>query len=72
VFEVVEVVPEPGAKTRPYKLRLLCREDSKGAVTALCGMNGYLVSSMGQKVRVYAYFLQYAPNRFYLDLRTSL
>ncbi|KAG8693476.1 mRNA cleavage and polyadenylation factor subunit [Ceratobasidium sp. 394] len=57
VFEVVEVVPEPGAKSRPYKLRLLCREDSKGAVTALCGMNGYLVSSMGQKIFVRAFDL---------------
>ncbi|KAG8692927.1 mRNA cleavage and polyadenylation factor subunit, partial [Ceratobasidium sp. 395] len=57
VFEVVEVVPEPGAKTRPYKLRLLCREDSKGAVTALCGLNGYLVSSMGQKLFVRAFDL---------------
>ncbi|CAE6441366.1 unnamed protein product [Rhizoctonia solani] len=57
VFEVVEVVPEPGSKTRQYKLRLLCREDSKGAVTALCGMNGYLVSSMGQKIFVRAFDL---------------
>ncbi|QRV81748.1 cleavage and polyadenylation specificity factor protein [Ceratobasidium sp. AG-Ba] len=57
VFEVVEVVPEPGAKNRPYKLRLLCREDSKGAVTALCGMNGYLVSSMGQKIFIRAFDL---------------
>ncbi|CEL62153.1 Protein CFT1 OS=Cryptococcus neoformans var, neoformans serotype D (strain B-3501A) GN=CFT1 PE=3 SV=1 [Rhizoctonia solani AG-1 IB] len=57
VFEVVEVVPEPGSKSRQYRLRLLCREDSKGAVTALCGMNGYLVSSMGQKIFVRAFDL---------------
>ncbi|KEP51741.1 cleavage and polyadenylation specificity factor protein [Rhizoctonia solani 123E] len=57
VFEVVEVVPEPGIKTRQYRLRLLCREDSKGAVTALCGINGYLVSSMGQKIFVRAFDL---------------
>jgi len=35
---------------RRFKLKLRCRDDSKGPVTALCGMNGYLVSSMGQKV----------------------
>ncbi|KAG8688697.1 mRNA cleavage and polyadenylation factor subunit [Ceratobasidium sp. 423] len=57
VFEVIEVVPEPSSKTRQYRLRLLCREDSKGAVTALCGMNGYLVSSMGQKIFVRAFDL---------------
>ena len=36
---------------RRFKLKLRCRDDSKGPVTALCGMNGYLVSSMGQKAR---------------------
>lgn len=51
IFEVVEVVPDPNSKSkRWYKLRLDCRDDAKGPVTALCGMNGYLVSSMGQKV----------------------
>jgi len=35
-----------------HVLRLRCRDESKGPVTALCGINGYLVSSMGQKVAV--------------------
>ena len=35
---------------RWWRLKLLCRDDAKGPVTFLCGMNGYLVSSMGQKV----------------------
>lgn len=50
IFEVVEVVPDPARSKRRYRLRLHCRDDAKGAVTALCGINGYLVSSMGQKV----------------------
>jgi len=51
VFEVVEVVPDPSSSVqRWYKLKLRVRDDSKGPVTALCGINGYLVSSMGQKV----------------------
>ena len=51
VFEVVEVVPDPnmGFK-RWYRLKLHCRDEAKGPVTALCGMDNYLVSSMGQKV----------------------
>ena len=50
IFEVVEVVPDPNSRSkRWYKLRLDCRDDAKGPVTAVCGMNGYLVSSMGQK-----------------------
>jgi cleavage and polyadenylation specificity factor subunit 1 len=52
IFEVVEVVPDANSRSkRWYKLRLDCRDDAKGPVTAVCGMNGYLVSSMGQKVR---------------------
>ena len=38
---------QPG---RHYRLKLLCKDECKGAVTAVCSMNGYLVSSMGQKV----------------------
>ncbi|KAI9568018.1 CPSF A subunit region-domain-containing protein [Boletus coccyginus] len=58
VFEVVEVVPDPSSSIqRWYKLKLRVRDDSKGPVTALCGINGYLVSSMGQKIFVRAFDL---------------
>ena len=51
MFEIVEIVPDPESRlARRFKLRLLCKDEAKGPVTALCGMNGYLVSSMGQKV----------------------
>ncbi|KAJ6591099.1 CPSF A subunit region-domain-containing protein [Mycena vulgaris] len=56
VFEIVEVVPDPAlAPKRWYKLRLRFRDDPKGPVTAICGFNGYLVSSMGQKIFVRAF-----------------
>ncbi|KAJ7164986.1 CPSF A subunit region-domain-containing protein [Mycena filopes] len=56
VFEIVEVVPDPAlAPKRWYKLRLRFRDDAKGPVTAVCGFNGYLVSSMGQKIFVRAF-----------------
>ncbi|KAJ2917885.1 hypothetical protein MD484_g2498, partial [Candolleomyces efflorescens] len=56
IFEIVEVVPDPAiAPTRWYKLRLRCRDDAKGPVTAVCGFQGYLVSSMGQKIFVRAF-----------------
>ena len=52
IFEVVEVVPDPEmGQKRWYRLKLHCRDEAKGPVTALCGMDNYLVSSMGQKVR---------------------
>ncbi|KAJ4482302.1 CPSF A subunit region-domain-containing protein [Lentinula aciculospora] len=56
IFEIVEVVADSVlAPHRWYKLRLRCRDDAKGPVTALCGLNGYLVSSMGQKIFVRAF-----------------
>ncbi|KAL5476911.1 CFT1 [Sanghuangporus weigelae] len=55
VFEIVEIVPDPEkGLARQFKFRLLCKDEAKGPVTALCGMNGYLVSSMGQKIFVRA------------------
>ncbi|KAL0957913.1 hypothetical protein HGRIS_000094 [Hohenbuehelia grisea] len=55
IFEIVEVVPDPAlAPKRWYKLRLRCKDEAKGPVTAVCGINGYLVSSMGQKIFVRA------------------
>ncbi|KAG9311848.1 CPSF A subunit region-domain-containing protein [Chiua virens] len=58
IFEVVEVVPDPSCPIqRWYKLKLRVRDDAKGPVTALCGINGYLVSSMGQKIFVRAFDL---------------
>ena len=51
VFEIVEVVPDlESDMKRSFKLRLRCRDEAKGPVTAVCGIDGYLVSSMGQKV----------------------
>ncbi|KAG5652679.1 hypothetical protein H0H81_004116 [Sphagnurus paluster] len=56
IFEIVEVVPDPAVSSkRWYKLRLRCRDEAKGPVTAVCAFNGYLVSSMGQKIFVRAF-----------------
>ncbi|KIK28294.1 hypothetical protein PISMIDRAFT_91657 [Pisolithus microcarpus 441] len=58
IFEVVEVVPDPSSgHQRWYRLKLRVRDDAKGPVTALCGIDGYLVSSMGQKVFIRAFDL---------------
>ncbi|KAF7797366.1 hypothetical protein EIP86_008561 [Pleurotus ostreatoroseus] len=58
IFEIVEVVRDPSIDLkRWYKLKLHCRDDAKGPVTALCGMDNYLVSSMGQKIFVRAFDL---------------
>lgn len=41
---------------RWYKLKLRAKDEAKGPVTAVCGLNGYLVSSMGQKVNGTIFF----------------
>ena len=49
-------MPDPAsAMKRSFKLRLRCRDEAKGPVTAVCGIDGYLVSSMGQKVVKYSH-----------------
>ncbi|KAF5380083.1 hypothetical protein D9615_006209 [Tricholomella constricta] len=56
IFEIVEVVPDPAVSSkRWYRLRLRCRDEAKGPVTAVCSFTGYLVSSMGQKIFVRAF-----------------
>lgn len=50
VFEIIEVVPEPGKPETNCKLKLVCREEVKGTVSAICGVNGYLLAAQGQKV----------------------
>ncbi|KAF9235610.1 CPSF A subunit region-domain-containing protein [Melanogaster broomeanus] len=42
---------------RWYRLKLRVRDDAKGPVTSVCAINGYLVSSMGQKIFVRAFDL---------------
>ncbi|KAG2088396.1 CPSF A subunit region-domain-containing protein [Suillus discolor] len=50
IFEAVEVVSDANwTPNRWYKLKLRVRDDAKGPATAMCGINGYLVSSMGRK-----------------------
>ncbi|KAF8816784.1 hypothetical protein BYT27DRAFT_7181242 [Phlegmacium glaucopus] len=56
IFEIVEVVADPAISLkRWYKLRLRCRDEAKGPITAISGFTGYLVSSMGQKIFVRAF-----------------
>ncbi|KAL7273267.1 mRNA cleavage and polyadenylation factor subunit [Rhizina undulata] len=52
VFEIIEVVPEPGRPETNRKLKLVAREDVKGTVSAICGVNGYLLAAQGQKIMV--------------------
>lgn len=50
IFEIIEVVPEPDNPQTNHKFKMLCFEDVKGSVTAICDVNGYLLTCVGPKV----------------------
>lgn len=54
VFEVIPVVPEPDRPETGHKLKLIAKEEIKGAVTALSeiGTQGFLLAAQGQKCMV--------------------
>ncbi|KAH9817923.1 CPSF A subunit region-domain-containing protein [Melampsora americana] len=50
VFEVIEIVPDPKHPERNRGLRLRYHETTKACVTAVDGLNGYFIHTMGQKL----------------------
>ena len=54
VFDVINVVPEPGYPETGLKLKLVAKEEVKGAVTSLTeiGTEGFLLAAQGQKCMV--------------------
>ncbi|KAI9806954.1 MAG: mRNA cleavage and polyadenylation factor subunit [Piccolia ochrophora] len=54
IFDIIPVVPVPGRPETNRKLKLLAKEDCKGAITALSevGTQGFLLAAQGQKCMV--------------------
>ena len=54
IFDVVDVVPQPGVPETGLKLKLIAREEVKGAVTSLSriGSQGFMLAAQGQKCMV--------------------
>ncbi|KAL9026570.1 MAG: hypothetical protein Q9196_004784, partial [Gyalolechia fulgens] len=54
VFDVISVVPEPDRPETGHKLKLIAKEEIKGAVTALSdiGTQGFVLAAQGQKCMV--------------------
>ncbi|KAF3929829.1 hypothetical protein AA313_de0210126 [Arthrobotrys entomopaga] len=52
VFDVIDVVPEIGKPETGKKFKLIAREEVKGVVSTLAGMDGYLLITHGQKCMI--------------------
>ena len=54
IFDIIEVVPEPDQPETGRKLKLIAKEEVKGAVTGLSevGTEGFLIAAQGQKCMV--------------------
>lgn len=54
VFAIIPVVPDPDVPGRDYALKLISKEEVRGAVTAVDGIGsqGFLMAAQGQKVLV--------------------
>jgi cleavage and polyadenylation specificity factor subunit 1 len=54
IFDVIDVVPEPDQPSTAQKLKLIAKEEVKGAVSAVSelGSEGFLLMAQGQKCMV--------------------
>lgn len=50
IYEVIDVVPEPGRPETNRKLKQVTSEVGKGAVTSVCEVSGHLLIAQAQKV----------------------
>lgn len=52
IYEVIDIIPEPGRPETNHKFKEVFQEDSRGAVTAITEVSGRLLATQGQKVIV--------------------
>ena len=53
IYDVIEVIPEPGQPLTKNKIKSVYEKEQKGAITAIAAVAGFLVAAVGQKVYVF-------------------
>ncbi|CCE80007.1 Piso0_003103 [Millerozyma farinosa CBS 7064] len=50
IFEIIDIIPEPGKPETNHKFKEVHIEDTRGAVTSICEVSGRLLVTQGQKI----------------------
>lgn len=50
MYEIIDIIPEPGKPETNHKLKEVHQEDTRGAVTSISDVSGRILVSQGQKI----------------------
>lgn len=53
LFDIIDVVPEPGKPLTKNKIKMIYAKEQKGPVTAITHVVGFLVTAVGQKIYIW-------------------